>query len=99
MFGHLRAIPRHIRRIVIHPAHPPVAELDVILIAEFLRHAVPELHQRVVNFIEFLRMLRKKRPARGLGAVAHVAVQALLVGGQAREVDDFALDLDFRGGE
>ena len=94
----LVAVGRHLRRAVIHPAHPLVAERDEALVAEVSRHAVAQLHQAVVDVVQLRAVLREPLPFRLLRPVTHVAVQVLRVGRQPGQVHRHPFHRQPRGG-
>jgi hypothetical protein len=63
-------IARHVGRAVVDAAHAPVAQRQIVLVAELARHPVAQAHELVEDPVEPLAAFLEDAPARLFGRVA-----------------------------
>ena len=74
----------HLLLVVAEAPHPVIAELDIVFIAHFLRHAVTHVHHAVVDAVELRLMLLQPASKHLVALAAGVAVVVLGVFHQQR---------------
>ena len=99
VFRHPVAVPRDIIRVIVDPAHVAVGQRRVAVEPQGAGHAVPQMHELVVQVIQFLAVRREERPACLFGSVPDATVGMLRIRSQPREVHRLPVDPDRGAGE